>query len=55
MSLQSIADVLAYVQTRPDLPPTEVFVLLVIANYANQHGANAYPTLATLENITHLA
>jgi hypothetical protein len=55
MSLQSIADVLAYVQTHPDLSPTEVFVLLVIANYANQHGANAYPTLATLEKITHLA
>ena len=55
MSLQSIADVLAYVQTHPDLPPTEVFVLLVIANYANQHGANAYPTLATLQQTTHLA
>jgi Helix-turn-helix domain len=55
MSLQSIADVLAYVQTHPDLPPTEVFVLLVIANYANQHGANAYPNFATLQKTTHLA
>jgi DNA-binding transcriptional ArsR family regulator len=55
MSLQSIADVLTYVQTHPDLPPTEVFVLLVIANYANQHGANAYPTLATLQKTTHLS
>ncbi len=55
MSLHSIADVLAYVQTHPEVPPTEVFVLMVIANYANEHGANAYPSLATLQKTTHLA
>src|SRR6266508_4702955 len=55
MSLQSIADVIAHVQTHPNVSPTEVLVLLVIANYANQHGANAYPTLATLQKTTHLA
>jgi hypothetical protein len=55
MSLQSISDVLAHVQTHPDIPSTEVLVLLVIGNYANEHGANAYPSLATLEKTTHLA
>jgi hypothetical protein len=35
MSLQGIADVLAHVQAHP-----QVFILLVIANYANQHGVS---------------
>jgi hypothetical protein len=55
MSLQSIADVIAHVQDHPDVPPTQVLVLLVIANYADQHGANAYPTLDTIKKTTHLA
>jgi hypothetical protein len=33
----------------PEVPPTEVFVLMVIANYANEHGANAYPSFDTLK------
>jgi hypothetical protein len=55
MSLHSIADVIAYVQTHPDVPPNEVLVLMVIANYANEHGANAYPSFDTLQKTTHLA
>jgi hypothetical protein len=55
MSFQSLADVFDYVQNHPEVPPIQVLVLLAIANYANQHGANAYPTLDTLHKTTHLA
>jgi len=54
MSFQSLADVFDYVQTHDDLTTNEVVVLVAIAHHANQHGANAYPTLETLRTFTKL-
>ena len=48
MSWQSLANVFEYVQRKKDLTSPEAFVLVAIANFTNEHGTNAYPSLATL-------
>lgn len=56
MSWQSLADVFAYVQQPTlTLTSTEKFVLLALANFADAHGANAYPSQQTLMTLTSLS
>jgi Helix-turn-helix domain len=55
MSWQSLADVFEYVQRTDGLTTADVIVLLALANYTDENGQNAYPSLITLQQITKLS
>jgi hypothetical protein len=54
MSVASILDVIAYVETQAEITLNEVAVLTAIANYANRKG-RAYPSLKTLQRYARIA
>ena len=54
MSLESLLDVLTYVQEKDDLTGNEVLVLIAIANYTDKDGKGARASHTTLNRIVKL-
>jgi len=55
MSLESLLDVLTYVQDKNDLTSNEVLVLLAVGNYVDKQGENGRASIPTLMKITKLS